>query len=83
MAKAGGKKKAANGYKLADVIPAGEILEDVRKKKWRLGDTVGQGGFGRIYSAQDASSSGSSYPYVIKIVIRKLVKYFQEIIPFY
>lgn len=68
MAKAGAKKKAANGYKLAEIIPAGEVLEDLRKKKWRLGDAVGQGGFGRIYSAKDASSSGSSYPYVVKIV---------------
>lgn len=69
MAKAGAKKKAANGYKLAEVLPAGEILEDVRQKKWRLGVSIGQGGFGRIYSAQDANSSGSSYPYVVKIVI--------------
>lgn len=69
MAKAGAKKKAANGYKLAEILPAGEILEDVRQKKWRLGISVGQGGFGRIYSAQDATSTGSSYPYVIKIVI--------------
>lgn len=70
MAKAGGKKKAANGYKLAEVLPAGEILVDLRKKSWRLGVAVGQGGFGRIYSAQDAKSSGSSYPYVIKIVTK-------------
>lgn len=68
MAKAGAKKKAANGYKLAEVIPAGEILEDLRKNKWRLGESIGQGGFGRIYCAQDVNSSSTSYPYVIKIV---------------
>lgn len=78
MAKAGAKKKAANGYKLAEIIPPGEVLEDVRQKKWRLGVSIGQGGFGRIYCAQDASSTGASYPYVIKIVIINF-KFFRKL----
>lgn len=69
MAKAASKRKAANGYKLADRLPKGEILEDIGKKKWKLGSPIGQGGFGEIYAAQDVDSTGSNYPYVIKIVI--------------
>ncbi|KAJ8928594.1 hypothetical protein NQ314_018800 [Rhamnusium bicolor] len=67
MAKAAPKRKAANGYKLAEPLPKGEILQDIAKKKWKLGPSIGQGGFGEIYSAQDASSGGTKYPYVIKI----------------
>lgn len=69
MAKAVPKRKAANGYKLAEPLPKGEILEDIGKKKWKLGPSIGQGGFGEIYAAQEVGSTGSSYPYVIKIVI--------------
>lgn len=79
MAKPGAKKKVAKGYKLAEPLPSGEVLEDVRQKQWRLGVSVGQGGFGRIYSAQDASSSSSSYPFVVKIVICFYFIYFQGI----
>nr|XP_023016800.1 serine/threonine-protein kinase VRK1-like [Leptinotarsa decemlineata] len=67
MAKAAPKRKAANGYKLAEPLPKGAILEDLAKKKWKLGPSIGQGGFGEIYSAQEADSGGSKYPYVIKI----------------
>ncbi|KAJ8925612.1 hypothetical protein NQ315_009452 [Exocentrus adspersus] len=67
MPKAALKKKAANGYKLAEPLPKGEILEDVSKKTWKLGSAIGQGGFGEIYEAQEAGASGSKYPYVVKI----------------
>lgn len=65
MAKA---KRKANGYKFPDPLPKGEVLEDIAKKKWKLGASIGQGGFGEIYSAQEASVGGAKYPYVIKIV---------------
>ncbi|KAJ8972443.1 hypothetical protein NQ317_000034 [Molorchus minor] len=61
------KRKAANGYKLAEPLPKGEILQDIAKKKWKLGPSIGQGGFGEIYSAQEADKGGTKYPYVIKI----------------
>lgn len=44
------RKKAANGYKLPDPIPAGEVLTDIAKKQWIIGPSIGVGGFGEIYS---------------------------------
>lgn len=42
-------RKAANGHRLPDPLPAGEILTDLCRKQWRLGKAVGLGGFGEIY----------------------------------
>nr|CAH7724265.1 unnamed protein product [Callosobruchus chinensis] len=69
MAKSGvaPRRKAALGYKLAERFPAGEILQDVGKTKWKLGPSIGHGGFGEIYSAQDFAKGGNKYPFVIKI----------------
>jgi hypothetical protein len=50
--KTAGKRKAANGYKLPDPIPVGEILRDVTKKEWQIGPSVGVGGFGEIYAGR-------------------------------
>lgn len=61
------KKKAANGYKFAEPLPKGIILEDIGKKKWSLGVSIGKGGFGEIYSAQEEGAKGNKYPYVVKI----------------
>lgn len=60
---------AANGHKLPDPIPLGEILADVAKKQWRLGKSVGVGGFGEIYIASDDISKPASEnsAFVIKI----------------
>jgi len=48
--KVAGKRKAANGYKMPDPIPIGEILRDVTKKEWQIGPSIGVGGFGEIYA---------------------------------
>jgi hypothetical protein len=48
--KAARKRKAANGYKLPDPIPVGEIIRDVAKKEWQIGPSIGVGGFGEIYA---------------------------------
>ncbi|XP_025830215.1 nucleosomal histone kinase 1-like isoform X2 [Agrilus planipennis] len=64
------KKPRKNGYKLPDPLPLGEILEDINKKKWILGPSIGKGGFGEIYSAREyteSSKPSKQYPYVIKI----------------
>lgn len=62
-------KKKTNGYKMPDPLPSGIILEDIAKKKWRLGKSIGKGGFGEIYSAQDYTEKPKKiYPFVIKIV---------------
>lgn len=34
---------------LAKSIPEGEILTDLKDKKWKLGSAIGIGGFGEIY----------------------------------
>lgn len=44
------KKKGANGYKLPDPIPNGEILTDLMKRQWIIGNSIGVGGFGEIYA---------------------------------
>lgn len=72
MAKAVPKRKAAKGYRLAESLPTGEILEDISKKKWKLGPPIGQGGFGEIYAAEEEGSTELSYPYVIKIVTKSV-----------
>lgn len=43
------KRKAANGYKLPDHIPEGTIVTGTNKKQFRLGKSIGLGGFGEIY----------------------------------
>ncbi|KAK0092917.1 hypothetical protein PV326_000324 [Microctonus aethiopoides] len=70
MAGRGGKKgkKGANGYKLPEPIPQGEILTDLSKKQWIIGKSIGIGGFGEIYSAAPyTSKTPKDYPAVIKI----------------
>lgn len=67
---AGAKKpRAPKAYKLAEKFPNGEILRDLAKKNWRLGDVIGQGGFGLIYLAsdQEAGNVGQNAEYVVKI----------------
>lgn len=65
--KAAPKKKGA-GYKMPDPIPAGEVIRDTLfKKEWRIGPSIGIGGFGEIYSACDNSSKAKDYPFAIKI----------------
>ncbi|XP_063536948.1 serine/threonine-protein kinase VRK1-like [Cydia strobilella] len=63
-------KKKANGYKMPAPITTGEIIHDTTmKKKWRIGPSIGVGGFGEIYSAcdHDSTPKGSNYPFVVKI----------------
>lgn len=60
---------AANGYKLPQPLPSGEILVDMVKRKWRLGKSIGVGGFGEIYLASDEVNRavGDDAAYVIKV----------------
>ncbi|XP_066141531.1 serine/threonine-protein kinase VRK1-like isoform X2 [Euwallacea fornicatus] len=61
------KKKAANGYKFAEPLPKGTLLKDISKKTWKLGHSIGKGGFGEIYCVQEEGSKENDYPYVVKI----------------
>lgn len=70
VVKKAGKKKA-NGYAAPSHLPAGSILTDMSKKQWKIGPSIGSGGFGEIYSACNASESVKKvddYPFVVKIV---------------
>lgn len=68
---AGGRKKAANGYQMPAPVPLGTLLTDMAKRQWKVGPSIGSGGFGEIYCACEASSGTKrtdDYPYVVKIV---------------
>lgn len=69
LVKKSAKKK--NGYEMPKVAKQGLILTDNQKKQWKIGKSIGIGGFGEIYSACDATSSIKNiddYPFVIKLV---------------
>jgi len=72
--KPGGKKPsariAANGFRLPEPIAAGEILSDMTQKEWRIGKSIGVGGFGEIYLASDdieAETNSSNADYCVKV----------------
>lgn len=63
------RKKKANGYQMPVKIPNGEILTDVCKKQWKIGKSIGVGGFGEIYLAATIDKTApADYKYVVKIV---------------
>jgi vaccinia related kinase len=67
--------KKKNGYEAPKPVKTGTILTDTFKKQWKIGKSIGVGGFGEIYSAVEASSAikkVDDYPYVVKIV--RLIK---------
>ncbi|KAK3093890.1 hypothetical protein FSP39_021504 [Pinctada imbricata] len=63
------KPRGPKAPKLPDPFDNGTILSDVRKKQWKLGNQIGQGGFGLIYLASDEVSApvGPTAEYVVKI----------------
>ncbi|XP_050404327.1 serine/threonine-protein kinase VRK1 isoform X2 [Patella vulgata] len=63
------KARGPKAHALAETFPNGEILKDTMKKEWRLGDVIGQGGFGLIYKASDKIGSvvNANAEYVVKI----------------
>lgn len=66
----GGRKKAANGYQMPAPVPLGTVLTDMAKRQWKVGPSIGSGGFGEIYCVCEASSGvkrTEDYPYVMKI----------------
>ncbi|XP_062863517.1 serine/threonine-protein kinase VRK1 [Trichomycterus rosablanca] len=66
--KSAGKGRAPAKRKLAEEFPPGEVLTDTTKKSWKLGRPIGQGGFGLLYLASEASgTAGADAPYVIKV----------------
>jgi len=49
-------KKKAPIHKLPDPIKDGEIVRDIQKRQWRLGKSIGVGGFGEIYAGITSSA---------------------------
>jgi vaccinia related kinase len=43
------KRLASNGNRLPDPIREGEMLTDITENQWKLGKSIGVGGFGEIY----------------------------------
>lgn len=63
-------KSKKNNHAMPEPIPEGEIITDLSKTAWKIGPSIGVGGFGQIYSACKASSppkKTSDYEYVVKI----------------
>ncbi|XP_023298847.2 nucleosomal histone kinase 1 [Lucilia cuprina] len=66
----GGAKKAAAGakksklYSMPEKIKEGTILRDLMKTEWKIGPSIGTGGFGEIYSA--SKKAENKYDYVVK-----------------
>lgn len=55
---------------LAAPLPVGEVVTDVLKKPWKIGKSIGSGGFGLIYLAAPANDGAitSDASYVMKVV---------------
>lgn len=66
------KAKKINGYERPAVISLGTVLTDMQKNAWKVGPSIGSGGFGDIYACCSAASptkkKADDYPHVVKIV---------------
>lgn len=49
MASKAKKTKKTNGYKMPAPIPTGFVVKNNQKKSWKVGISIGKGGFGEIY----------------------------------
>jgi len=63
------RPRGSNGFKLPDPIPEGEVLTDMTKQKWKLGKSIGVGGFGEVYVASSnvKGKVGKGAKYCIKV----------------
>lgn len=64
-------KRKANAYQMPESIPLGEVLTDLSKQQWKIGPSIGSGGFGDIYcacKANETTKKHDDYPYVVKVV---------------
>ena len=48
----GRAKTAKNHHKLCQPLPKGDVLKDLLGKSWKIGEPIGSGGFGLIYSGK-------------------------------
>ena len=64
-------RRSPNGYLLPEPVPVGITLKDLKQNRWKIGKSIGIGGFGEIYSAgllADDNSLKYSTNYVVKVV---------------
>ena len=61
-------KKKAGPWKMPPPLPIGEVFTDFSKKQWKIGGSVGKGGFGEIYLAAPVGEKSTNSSYVIKVV---------------
>ena len=67
-------RRSPNGYLLPEPVPIGSVLHDLMQNRWKIGKSIGIGGFGEIYSAellkegQFVPTKSPSNNYVIKVV---------------
>jgi len=60
------KKGKSKLYAMPEKITEGTILTDLNKGQWRIGPSIGIGGFGEIYTA--CRYSEKNYDAVVKCV---------------
>ncbi|KAI9584341.1 nucleosomal histone kinase 1 isoform X1 [Glossina fuscipes] len=60
----GGDKKKSKLYNMPEKLREGTILKDLAKNEYKIGTSVGTGGFGEIYTA--CKGGEKSYDYVVK-----------------
>ncbi|XP_031628037.1 nucleosomal histone kinase 1 [Contarinia nasturtii] len=63
-------KRKANAYQMPESIPLGMVFTDLSKQQWKIGPSIGVGGFGEIYCACKANESTKKYEdyqYVVKV----------------
>ncbi len=58
-------RKSPNGFILPDPLPDGHLVMDNRGRQWRIGKSIGLGGFGEIYAA--ARKGYTDQDYVVKV----------------
>jgi vaccinia related kinase len=75
------RRIASNGYILPDPICEGEVLIDIAANQWKLGRSVGIGGFGEVYLASSNAYEpvGSDAQHVVKVEPHKNGPLFVEI----
>lgn len=65
------KKTAKCLYKKPEPVPKGSVFTDLSKQQWKIGPSIGAGGFGEIYTACKSTENPKNvddYKFVVKIV---------------
>ncbi|XP_054284782.1 nucleosomal histone kinase 1-like [Macrosteles quadrilineatus] len=74
MASKAKKPRKANGYKMPPPIPTGFSVKNSREKNksWKLGTSIGKGGFGEIYCCSAVEEGSTSISKVNQTYVMKI-----------